>query len=134
MPTFTIGELNTHLPWADHIVNILPANDSTNLLFDAAKFSLAKPGAVFYNIGRGDTVDQTALIEVLESGHLAAAYLDVTSPEPLPADHALWRAPNCHITPHIGGGLQHEEQALLDHFVANLKRLDTGEPLQDRVF
>jgi phosphoglycerate dehydrogenase-like enzyme len=100
--------LEKWLPWADHVVNIVPANKENRHLFNRPQFQSMKEGAVFYNIGRGTTVLQDALIESLETGRLAAALLDVTDPEPLPPDHPLWNAPNCTITPHIGGGFKEE--------------------------
>ncbi len=121
------------LPLADHVINILPANDSTNRYFDARKFNMTKPGALFYNIGRGVTVDQEALLAALQSGRLGAAYLDVTDPEPLPADHPLWTAPNCFITPHTAGGHNREMECLIDHFLENLKRFSAGEKLKNRI-
>lgn len=120
-----------HIAWADHVVNILPLNDSTKLFFGATQFSAMKPTTAFYNIGRGDTVDQSALIEALEKGTIAGAYLDVVSPEPLPSDHPLWKTKNCLITPHVAGGLQAESQTLLDHFVENFRRFNAGETLLD---
>jgi len=133
VPTFPIEELENHLGWADHVVNLLPASSSTDLLFNAQRFAMMKSGAAFYNVGRGDTVDQDALIATLESGHLGAAYLDVTSPEPLPADHPLWNAPNCLITPHVAGGMQNEMDVLLKHFADNFTLFLQGEPLRDVV-
>lgn len=133
VPTFTVEELDQHLGWADHVVNILPASSSTQKLFDADRFAQMKPGAAFYNIGRGDTVDQDALIAALESGHVGAAYLDVTSPEPLPTDHPLWKAPNCLITPHVAGGMQNEAEVLLRHFGENYSRFIANEKLLDIV-
>jgi len=133
VPAFTIGELDRLLPHADHIVNILPASPSTDGLMDASKFALAKPGARFYNIGRGTTVDQPALVEALQSGSLAAAYLDVTDPEPLPPDHFLWTAPNCFITPHTGGGFAAEHAAVVGHFLENLRRFTSERPLLDLI-
>jgi phosphoglycerate dehydrogenase-like enzyme len=132
--TFAITELDLHLPWADHVVNILPASDSTYRLFDASKFALLKPMSAFYNIGRGDTVDQDALLAALKSGAVAVAMLDVASPEPLPSLHPLWNEPNCLITPHIAGGLQEEHQALLNHFVENFQRFIAKQALLDQVF
>lgn len=129
---FPISTLHEHLPWADHVVNILPLNASTERLFGTAEFSKMKSGATFTNIGRGDTVDQDALLNALNKD-LAAALLDVVSPEPLPNDHLLWTAPNCWITPHIAGGLQNESQALLDHFVDNFNWFKTNQPLLDRI-
>ncbi|MBI1334381.1 MAG: D-2-hydroxyacid dehydrogenase [Armatimonadetes bacterium] len=133
VPTFAIAELDEHFGWADHVVNLLPASESTTRLFDTQRFGLMKPGAAFYNVGRGDTVDQDALVSGLESGHVGAAYLDVTSPEPLPEDHPLWRAPNCLITPHVAGGMQNEQDVLLRHFARNFSRFLDGEPLTDLV-
>jgi phosphoglycerate dehydrogenase-like enzyme len=121
------------LPAADHVVNILPANAGTERFFTAGRFGLMKPGAVFYNVGRGTTVDQPALAAALSDRRLAAAYLDVTDPEPLPPDHLLWRAPNCFITPHTAGGHHDEFERLVGHFVENLRRFERGEALRDRV-
>ncbi len=127
-----ISSLNEHLPWADHVVNILPLNSSTEKLFGEKEFAAMKPGATFVNIGRGDTVDQDALHQALQKD-LAAALLDVVSPEPLPEGHPLWTAPNCWITPHIAGGLQNEAQCLLDHFIENFQRFIANEDLADRI-
>ena len=121
------------LPRADHVVNILPENPQTLRFFDAGRLRAVKPGAVFYNIGRGTTVDQRALADALGSRHLSAAYLDVTDPEPLPPDHPLWSAPNCYITPHTAGGRDDEFEHLVRHFLANLRRFEAGDPLHDRV-
>ncbi|HMY76909.1 MAG TPA: NAD(P)-dependent oxidoreductase, partial [Blastocatellia bacterium] len=134
-PIKMIGEdcLDEYLPKADHVVNILPANASTAKYFDAAKFKLMKPDAIFYNIGRGTTVDQTALIDALQSGAPATAYLDVTDPEPLPPEHPLWTAPNCFITPHTAGGFDLEFETLAEHFLENLRRFTAGESLRNRV-
>lgn len=134
-PIKIIGDewLDEYLPEADHVINILPANASTASYFDAAKFGLMKHGAIFYNIGRGTTVDQAALLDSLQAGKLAAAYLDVTDPEPLPVEHPLWTTPNCVITPHTAGGCDAEMEMLVDHFLENLRRFTAGEPLINRV-
>lgn len=118
---------------ADHILDILPASDSTKHFFSRARFARCKTGARFYNIGRGTTVDQEALIAALREGRLAAAYLDVTDPEPLPAAHPLWDVPNCLITPHIAGTHDNEQARLLEHFLANLAAFENSQPLRDRV-
>ena len=125
--------LDEYLPETDHVLNILPANASTARYFDAAKFKLMKPSAIFYNIGRGTTVDQTALLDALQAGTLAAAYLDVTDPEPLPPEHPLWTAPNCFITPHTAGGFDLEFETLVERFLENLRRFTAGESLLHRV-
>jgi phosphoglycerate dehydrogenase-like enzyme len=133
VPVITEKQLTGALHEADHIVNILPDSSETQQFFDAARFSATKSGAVFYNIGRGTTVSQNALLAALHSGHLKAAWLDVTEPEPLPDDHPLWAEPNCYITPHVAGGHAGEIESLVRHFVENFMRFVRNEPLLDRV-
>jgi phosphoglycerate dehydrogenase-like enzyme len=128
-----MADLDELLADADHVVNLLPASDATNNLFDATRFARLKPGAMFYNIGRGTTVDQTALRQALLSGHLGAAYLDVTDPEPMAASDMLWTTPNCYITPHTGGGDITEFDRGVSHFLENLRRFRSGGELRDRV-
>jgi phosphoglycerate dehydrogenase-like enzyme len=129
-----ISEVDKLLPLADHVVNILPANDQTMNFLDARRLVSLKRGAIVYNIGRGSTVDQEALRQELISGRVAAAYLDVTNPEPLPPDHPLWTTPNCFITPHSGGGHSNEKERQVKHFLNNLGRFERGEELLNRVF
>jgi phosphoglycerate dehydrogenase-like enzyme len=121
------------LPAADHVINILPASAETEHFFGAKRLARFKPSAIYYSVGRGSTTDQGALRDALESKKLAAAYLDVTTPEPLPPGDPLWNAPNCFITPHTAGGHTTEFDRLADHFLENLKRFERGEPLLDRV-
>ena len=128
-----LNKLDQSLASADHVMNILPDSRETKRLFDQKRFASMKQGAVFYNIGRGATVDQSALGDALRSGRLSAAWLDVTDPEPLPEDHSLWSAPNCFITPHIAGGHLNETGTLVRHFLDNLNRFLRGELLKDRV-
>jgi len=127
-------ELPKVLSETDHIVDILPDNNATKHFVNRTFLEQIKPGAVFYNIGRGTTVDQIALMSALHHGDLSAAYLDVTSPEPLPSNHALWNTPNCHITPHSGGGHRDEFDRLLRHFLDNLNAFENDEKLSDRIF
>jgi phosphoglycerate dehydrogenase-like enzyme len=126
-------ELTRLLPLADHVVNILSDNETTRGYVNARRLGWFKPGARFYNVGRGTTVDQRALIEALQSGRLGAAYLDVTDPEPLPPEHPLWTAPNCFITSHTGGGRRDQSEALARHFLANFEAFVAGGQLADRV-
>jgi phosphoglycerate dehydrogenase-like enzyme len=132
-PTVTAQDLPAALATADHVINILPDNAASQNFIDATRLAQMKPGAVFYNIGRGTTVDQDALLAALRSGHLAAAWLDVTEPEPLPDDHPLRAEANCFITPHIAGGHANESETLVRHFVENFKRYQDGSPLLDRI-
>jgi phosphoglycerate dehydrogenase-like enzyme len=130
---YATSELDGLLPQADHVVNILPSSEATQHFFGAERLDRAKHGAVFHNIGRGTTVDQTALRKCLEGGRLGAAYLDVTDPEPLPKGDPLWTAPNCFITPHTAGGSIDEFDRAVQHFLDNLSRFQTGQELRDRV-
>jgi phosphoglycerate dehydrogenase-like enzyme len=133
VPTVPLSELPRALRDADHVVNVLPGGPSTRHTFDAALLAQLKPGAAFYNIGRGSTVDQVALCHALETGRLRAAYLDVTDAEPLPPEHPLWHAPGCTITPHSAGGHANEAARLIAHFVSNLHRFSAADALLDRV-
>jgi phosphoglycerate dehydrogenase-like enzyme len=126
-------QLDALLPQADHVLNILPGGAATRGFVSARRVALMKSGSYFYNIGRGGTVDQAALEQALRAGRLGGAYLDVTDPEPLPADHGLWSAPNCFITPHTAGGHEDEFERLVRHFLGNLERFQKGEALKDRV-
>ncbi|MBL9214717.1 MAG: D-2-hydroxyacid dehydrogenase [Opitutaceae bacterium] len=118
---------------ADHVVNLLPDASGTRGYCDAARFAAMKRGVHFHNIGRGSTVRADDLLAALRSGQVGSAWLDALDPEPLPPDDPLWRAPNCHITPHVGGGHRDQDLNLARHFVDNLRRFERGEPLVDRV-
>jgi phosphoglycerate dehydrogenase-like enzyme len=128
------ADLASNLAEADHVINILPETTQTREFFNAERLQQIKAGARYYSIGRGTTTDQEALVSTLNAGHLAAAYLDVTDPEPLPPDHPLWSTPNCYITPHTGGGHFNESDRIVEHFVKNLRRYEQGNELIDRVF
>ena len=127
------SELTRVLALADHVVNLLPDNEATRGWVNARRLACCRPGTRFYNIGRGSTVDEKALREALLSGRLGAAYLDVTEVEPLPVDNPLWTTPNCYITPHLAGGRSDQDEAVVDHFLANLRAYESGAPLADRV-
>ena len=129
----TVSELDQLLPTVDHLVNTLPANDQSEGFVNAARLAKLKAGAIVYNIGRGTTLDQDALIRELRAGRLSAAYLDVANPEPLPPDHPLWAAPNCFITPHLAGGHRTEKERQVRHFLDNLRRFEQGATLHNRV-
>lgn len=129
----TEAGLPAALAAADHVCNSLPDSDATKRFMNAARLAQMKPGARLYNVGRGETVDQPALLAALESGRVGAAYLDALDPEPLPPDHPLWTARNCHITCHIGGGTRDQDDRLARHFLDNLRRFERGEALVDRI-
>jgi phosphoglycerate dehydrogenase-like enzyme len=121
-------ELNDLAATADVIVNALPATAATMDMFDAEFFSSVKAGAIFINVGRGKTVVTDDLLAALESGRISGAGLDVTAPEPLPADSPLWQRNDVIITPHVsssGGELERHAVLLRE----NLRRYISGEPL-----
>jgi phosphoglycerate dehydrogenase-like enzyme len=132
--TITADRVDEELPGVDHLVNLLPGGAGTTGFVSAARIARLPAGATFYNVGRGTTVDQDALVAALESGHLGAAWLDVTEPEPPPPDHPLWRTPRCYITPHLAGGQSDERGHQVRHFLDNLARFTGGQPLNDRIW
>jgi phosphoglycerate dehydrogenase-like enzyme len=114
---------------ADVVAVCLPLTDETEELLDAEAFTAMKPGAFLVNVARGRIVDHDALLAALESGHLAGACLDVTEPEPLPADHPLWRRPDVLITPHVAGRAALSSGRWNAMYLENLRRFAAGEPL-----
>ena len=99
-----IDEVHALLPDHDAAVLVVPLTDGTRGLVDARFLAAMPDGAVLVNAARGPVVDTDALVAELRSGRLRAA-LDVTDPEPLPADHPLWSAPGLLLTPHVGGSV-----------------------------
>lgn len=129
------SQLDEELPEADLIALSLPGTPETNKLFNAERFARCKDGAILINVGRGTTVDSDALVEALRSGKIFGAGLDVTDPEPLPADHPLWGEPGAIITPHNSGkfSLPKTLDNIVDIFIHNLKRYAEGLPLDNQV-
>lgn len=125
--------VSSALAEADHVINILPDNEGTRNFVNARRLACFKPGARFYNVGRGTTVDHRALCEALAGGRIAEAYLDVFEVEPLPPDNPLWTTPNLYITPHTAGGRADQDTAIVRHFLRNLDAFTRGQPLVDRV-
>jgi phosphoglycerate dehydrogenase-like enzyme len=125
--------VSSALAEADHVINLLPDNEATRNYVNARRLACFKPGARFYNIGRGTTVDTRALVEALHSGRIAEAYLDVFELEPLPPADPLWSTPNCYITPHTAGGRRDQDTAVVKHFLRNLAAFTRGEQMVDRV-
>lgn len=125
---YTGGDgLDALLPQADAVLVCLPGSPFTKDMLDARRIGLMKAGSVLVNIGRGSIVNTEALMAALRSGHIAAAGLDVTDPEPLPPDHPLWDCPNVLITPHISG-LGASKQKHAEWFAENLRAYLEGRP------
>lgn len=123
------SELLDLVPEADVIVNAVPLTPATDGLADDAFFARTKPTALYISLGRGRTTDTDALLRALDEGRLAGAGLDVTEPEPLPADHPLWARPDVIITPHVGGDSDRHMERMWELFRENLRRFAAGEPL-----
>ena len=121
-------ELAALLPTVDVVIVIVPLTDETLGLVDADFLALMPDGALFVNVARGTVVDTDALLAELESGRLRAA-LDVTDPEPLPADHRLWSVPGVIITPHEGGNTTATHARMVALVQRQLDLLAAGEPL-----
>jgi len=129
---FPVSELERLLPKADIVVAIVPLTGETKGLIGAREIGLMKKGALLVNAARGPVVETDALVQALQEGRIHAA-LDVTDPEPLPAEHPLWSAPNCLITPHVAGSTPEFIHRGFRLAAAQLRRFMAGEPLENVV-
>jgi phosphoglycerate dehydrogenase-like enzyme len=120
------GELLKLAAEADFVVNTAPLTPATQGLFDAKFFAAARQGAFFVNVGRGQSVVQSDLVAALRSGRLAGAGLDVTDPEPLPADSPLWQMQNVILTPHVSAASDLGDDARLAIAIENVRRYVAG--------
>jgi phosphoglycerate dehydrogenase-like enzyme len=114
---------------ADFIVNCAPLTAQTTGIFNREFFETLKPGAYFISVGRGKSTVTADLIAALGSGRLAGAGLDVTDPEPLPADSPLWHLANVVITPHVSANTPVSAEQRNFVLVENLRRYSAGEPM-----
>ena len=128
-------DLDQLLGRADIVALSLPSTPQTHHIMDQHRLSLMKDDAVLVNVGRGNAIDTDALCDVLSSGKLLGAALDVTDPEPLPPEHPLWKIRGAHITPHISGGstLPETQNRLVRHCASNIKAFLEGTPLKSVV-
>jgi phosphoglycerate dehydrogenase-like enzyme len=120
------------LVWCDALVNLLPLTPETKRVVDGAFLSSLPDGALYVNVGRGQTTDTYALIEELRRGRLRAV-LDVVDPEPLPPDHPLWEAPGLMLSPHVAGDTPGSDRAAWRLVADQLARFARGEPLRNVV-
>jgi len=127
------SELHQALPHADYIVIAAPDTPETKHLIGAEQIARIKRGARLINIGRGSLLDEAALMAALQSGQLSGAALDVTTPEPLPSDSALWKAPNLFITPHTSGVSDRLWQRETELLLRLLDEWFAGKELSSRV-
>jgi D-2-hydroxyacid dehydrogenase (NADP+) len=119
-------QLKTAAGRADFLINILPATRDNLLLFDRSLFAAMKPSAYYISAGRGQTVDEAALIEALRDRRIAGAGLDVFQTEPLPADSPFWDLPNAFILPHLGGYTSEYEDLIMPLIVENMRLFLAG--------
>jgi phosphoglycerate dehydrogenase-like enzyme len=117
----------------DWVVVALPLTADTRTLIDARVLGAMKEGAALVNVGRGEVVDEEALVDALRSGHLGKAALDVFAVEPLPAESPLWAMPNVIVSPHSSGSTDASSTRAAAIFVDNLGRYVRGEPLVNEV-
>jgi phosphoglycerate dehydrogenase-like enzyme len=130
---FAIDQLPELLPYADFVSLHLPHTDKTHQFFDKKMFTAMKKGSYFINTARGQIVNEEDLIEVLINKHLAGAYLDVFSEEPLPESNPLWNLENAIITPHYCDAVSDWHERFADFFADNLQNWLHNEPLQNIV-
>lgn len=131
----TFEEIDRYLPEADIVAMALPNTPQTVHIINRERLAAMKKGSILLNVGRGSAIDQEALLEALANGPLAGAAIDVTDPEPLPADHPLWKCENLLLTPHIAGDYHLKEtlENIVELFIDNLGRYARGEELRNPV-
>jgi phosphoglycerate dehydrogenase-like enzyme len=130
----TPGEWRERLGEFDWIVVAVPSTADTDEMMGSGEFAAMKKGAAVLNFSRGAVFDQEALIDAVREGQVGAAFLDVTDPEPLPADHPLWGFDNIHITSHLSGRSQTALiQRSAERFLENMGRWQRGEKLVGQV-
>ncbi len=130
---FSAAQLHEALPAADYVLICAPETTETKHLIGAAEIAKMKRGARLINVGRGSLLDETTLVQALESGTLAGAALDVAQTEPLPAESPLWKTPNLFITPHTSGVSDRLWDRHAPILIELLERWFDGQELFNRV-
>ena len=126
-----VSELDSILPETDLLAMSLPATAETAGILSSERMAMLPAGAYIVNVGRGSAIDEEALADNLESGHIAGAALDVFQTEPLPAGNRLWKTKNLLITPHVAGNmtLPYTKDKNVQMFIEDLKNCAEGKPL-----
>lgn len=127
-----VSELDSVLPETDLLAMSLPATEETKGILSRPKIELLPEGAYIINVGRGSAIDENALADNLDNGHLAGAALDVFQTEPLPQGDRLWHTKNLLITPHVAGNmtLPYTKQKNVEMFLEDLNNFIEGKPLK----
>lgn len=126
-----VTELDAVLPETDLLAMSLPATPETKNILSRQRITLMPAGSYIVNVGRGSAIDEDALADALESGHLAGAALDVFQTEPLPENHRLWHTKNLLITPHVAGNLTlpYTKDKNVSMFIEDLHNFVAGKPM-----
>ena len=119
--TYSVECLEEVFKKADYVVSVLPSTPDTNEMFTAAQFRTMKKEAVFINVGRGNAVNEQDLLDALNHGEIAHAFLDVFQQEPLPENHPFWECENLTITPHLSGQSERYLERAYEIFFHNLR-------------
>ncbi|MFQ3546261.1 D-2-hydroxyacid dehydrogenase [Halobacillus rhizosphaerae] len=127
--TYTVEELKDVLPEADFVVAVLPSTEETRYLMNKSHFQMMKESSLFLNMGRGDLVSSTDLLEAIRNKEIAHAVLDVFEEEPLPQEHPFWEEENVTVTPHHSGISPHYVPRAFEVFDENLERYLKQEEL-----
>ena len=123
--------LDDMLGQSEFLVLCTPHTDETDKMIGAHELAMLPEGAILINIARGAVVDEAALIESLQSGHVGGAALDVFEEEPLPIESPLWDMPNVLVSPHSASTSDRENERIVDIFCANLRSYLDGQPMQN---
>ncbi|WP_417885875.1 2-hydroxyacid dehydrogenase [Zunongwangia sp.] len=124
-------ELNNFLKQSEILICLLPLTKQTKGILNTELFEQLPKGAYVINVGRGEHLEESDLIGMIDSGHLAGAFLDVFKEEPLPEDHAFWDHKRISVTPHTASITQ--PKSVVPQIIENYKRLQNGEPLKNLV-
>ncbi len=127
------GQLLQALPQADHVALCLPLTGETRAIVAARELRAMKPTAYIYNVGRGASIEASALLQALRESWIAGAGLDVSDPEPLPDDSPLWDMPNVILSQHTSGSSPYNAERITTIFLDNLARYLKGAPLANVV-
>ena len=126
---YGVSDLNSCLAEVDYVVLVTPLTSQTLGIFGATQFSAMKSSARFINLGRGELVDEAALLKALQDDQIAGAGLDVFCNEPLPAESPFWDLDNVIVSPHMSGDYRGHQEAMADIFLENFERFREGSEL-----
>lgn len=126
-------KINTLVSSFDFVINCLPLNNETHMVFDKNTFLNMKPSSIFINIGRGETVNEYDLLEALTNNEIRSAFLDVVCNEPIQSNSHLLQCKNLFVSPHIANSTNRMLETQIDEFVKNFKRYKKNKPLNNIV-